>query len=80
MPTKRNRAGNQQNYIEAGHGDASGEYGDNATGSNKHFQSFKKPNDDVGVQIKADGEKSEIISKESKADETPISDEARKIQ
>ena len=43
MPTKRNRAGKQQNYIEAGHGDASGEYGDNATGSNKHFQSFKKP-------------------------------------
>lgn len=43
MPTKRNRAGNQQNYIEAGHGDASGEYGDNATGSNKHFQVFKKP-------------------------------------
>lgn len=43
MPTKRNRAGKQQNYIEAGHGDASGEYGDNATGSNKHFQSFRKP-------------------------------------
>lgn len=58
MPTKRNRAGKQQNYIEAGHGDASGEYGDNATGSNKHFQSFKKPNDDLGVQIKADGETS----------------------
>lgn len=59
MPTKRNRAGNQQNYIEAGHGDASGEYGDNATGSNKHFQSFKKPDgDNIGVQIKADGETS----------------------
>ena len=43
MPTKRNRAGKQQNYVEAGHGDASGEYGDNATGSNKHFQVFKKP-------------------------------------
>lgn len=43
MPTKRNRAGKQQNYIEAGHGDASGEYGDNATGSNKHFQAFQKP-------------------------------------
>ena len=42
MPTKRNRAGKQQNYIEAGHGDASGEYGDNATGSNKHFTVFKK--------------------------------------
>lgn len=45
MPTKRNKAGNQQNYVPAGHGDASGEYGDNATGSNKHIQftSFKKP-------------------------------------
>lgn len=43
MPTKRNRAGKMQNYVEAGHGDASGEYGDNATGSNKHFQVFKKP-------------------------------------
>ena len=43
MPTKINKAGNQQNYVPAGHGDASGEYGDNATGSNKHFQSFKKP-------------------------------------
>ena len=28
MPTKRNKAGNQQNYVPAGHGDASGEYGD----------------------------------------------------
>lgn len=55
MPTKRNRAGKQQNYVEAGHGDASGEYGDNATGSNKHFQSFKKPKDDVGIEIKSDG-------------------------
>ena len=42
MPTKRNRAGKQQNYVPAGHGDASGEYGDNATGSNKHFTVFKK--------------------------------------
>lgn len=52
MPTKRNRAGNQQNYVEAGHGDASGEYGDNATGSNKHFQSFKKPRETKSVKFK----------------------------
>lgn len=45
MPTKPNRAGNQQNYVPAGNGDASGEYGDNATGSNIHFQNFKKPDD-----------------------------------
>ena len=37
MPTKPNRAGNQQNYVPAGNGDASGEYGDNATGSNIHI-------------------------------------------
>jgi len=43
MPTKLNKAGNQQNYVPAGNGDASGEYGDNADGSNIHFKSFKKP-------------------------------------
>lgn len=44
MPTKLGKGGaGQQNYIPAGHGDASGEYGDDATGSNKHFQTFKKP-------------------------------------
>lgn len=42
MPTKRNKAGNQQNYVPKGNGDASGEYGDNATGSNKHFTNFAK--------------------------------------
>ena len=45
MPTKPNRSGQQQNYIPAGNGDASGEYGDNATGSNIHFKVFKKPED-----------------------------------
>lgn len=43
MPTKPNRAGQQQNYVPKGNGDASGEYGDNATGSNKHFTAFKQP-------------------------------------
>lgn len=43
MPTKLNKAGQQQNYVPAGNGDASGEYGDNATGSNKHFTNFKRP-------------------------------------
>lgn len=42
MPTKINSAGNQQNYVPKGNGDASGEYADNATGSNKHFTSFQK--------------------------------------
>ena len=43
MPTKRNRAGQQQNYVPQGNGDASGEYADQASGSNKHFANFKKP-------------------------------------
>ena len=42
MPTKPNKAGEQQNYVPSGNGDASGEYGDNATGSNKHFINFSK--------------------------------------
>lgn len=47
MPTKLNKAGNQQNYVPSGHGDASGEYGDNDTGSNIHiqFKKFEKPKD-----------------------------------
>lgn len=42
MPTKRNRSNQQQPYVPAGNGDASGEY-TNESGSNKHFTSFKKP-------------------------------------
>ena len=43
MPTKPNKAGQQQNYVPQGNGDASGEYADNQSGSNIHFQAFKKP-------------------------------------
>lgn len=43
MPTKPNKAGQQQNYVPQGNGDASGEYADNVSGSNKHFEAFKKP-------------------------------------
>ena len=43
MPTKLNRAGQQQNYVPQGNGDASGEYADHASGSNKHFTNFAKP-------------------------------------
>lgn len=43
MPTKRNRADQQQPYVPAGNGDASGEYADHSSGSNKHFTSFRKP-------------------------------------
>ena len=38
MPTKLNRAGQQQNYVPKGNGDASGEYGDNNSGSNVHYK------------------------------------------
>ena len=51
MPTKINSAGKQQNYVPAGNGDASGEYGDNATGSNKNFKVFKKPDDNSSIGI-----------------------------
>lgn len=47
MPTKPNKAGQQQPYVPAGHGDASGEYGEHATGSNKHYASP----DDVKRQL-----------------------------
>lgn len=52
MPQKPNKAGQMQNYVPAGNGDASGEYGDNATGSNKHFQVFSKENTDDTNQQK----------------------------
>ena len=32
-----------QNYVPAGNGEPSGEYGDNVSGSNRNFQSFAKP-------------------------------------
>lgn len=54
MPTKPNHSGQQQEYVPAGNGYASGEYADNATGSNVHFKSFKKPENDTskGTQSK----------------------------
>jgi len=42
MPKKPNSHGDMQEYVPAGNGDASGEYGD-SEGSNKHFTAFKKP-------------------------------------
>ena len=61
MPTKPNKAGQQQPYVPAGHGDVSGEYGEHGTGSNKHWVSP----DDVKRQL---GYKEEQPKKES---ETP---------
>jgi len=61
MPTKLNKAGQEQNYVPAGNGDASGEYGDNATGSNIHFTNFKKPESAI------DETKKEKVETESKS-------------
>ena len=66
MPTKLNRAGNQQNYVPAGNGDARGEYGDNATGSNKNFQAIKRENRLKLLNNKTSNNKiKELISKVS---------------
>lgn len=65
MPTKPNRAGEQQNYVPKGNGDASGEYGDNESGSNVHFKAFKKPEETAtttGISVK--------VAKTPKAAET----------
>jgi len=70
MPTKLNRAGNQQNYVPAGNGDASGEYGDNATGSNKHFQVFKKPDGDEPTAINLGQQPTQATQEPVKAEES----------
>ena len=68
MPTKPNHSGQQQEYVPAGNGDASGEYADNATGSNVHFKSFKKPENDTskGAQSKTKLPKDKKDKKETK--------------
>lgn len=62
MPKKYNSAGQLQNYVPAGNGDASGEYGDNATGSNKHFKAFFK--EQVSGQI--DGQENLVMDEKQK--------------
>ena len=53
MPKKPNGSGGMQEYIPAGNGDASGEYG-NSKGENKHFSSFKKGSSAKGTSTKTD--------------------------
>lgn len=67
MPTKRNKAGQQQNYVPQGNGDASGEYADNASGSNKHFANFKKPDEE---NVNSEATKTESV-------ETPKEDTSK---
>lgn len=69
MPTKPNRAGQQQNYVPKGNGDASGEYGDNATGSNKHFTAFKQPDKTENKPIDTPNKAAEPPKEEVKVDE-----------
>ena len=52
MPKKPNRAAQLQNYVPAGNGDASGEYADEATGSNIHFTNFEKPDTEKQNKLK----------------------------
>ena len=55
MPKKKNKAGQDQEYVPSGNGDASGEYADDG-GSNRHFTAFKKP--DTGSDTTSnDGQK-----------------------
>lgn len=68
MPQKRNRAGELQNYVPAGNGDASGEYGDKATGSNKNFKTFEKPK---GDSFEIDEDNEQLASADTK-DNKPL--------
>ena len=52
MPKKPNKAGNLQNYVPQGNGDASGEYADDQTGSNIHFTNFQKPDTEKQKKLK----------------------------
>ena len=84
MPTKPNHSGQQQEYVPAGNGDASGEYADNATGSNVHFKSFKKPENDTskGTQSKTKLPKDKKDKKENKEQPSKphIQDAEKKIK
>ena len=68
MPQKLNKAGKMQDYIPAGNGDPSGEYG-NASGSNKDYQPKKtqpnviSDNKSVAIEKKPNAYKSKAQSK-----------------
>ena len=55
MPTKLNHGGHQQPYVPEGNGDASGEYTDNESGSNKHYTNP----DDIKKKLGYQGESEE---------------------
>lgn len=55
MPKKINRAGQLQNYVPAGSGDASGEYGDKLTGSNKNIKIEKVESKTLESKVESGG-------------------------
>lgn len=73
MPKKMNSAGQLQNYVPAGNGDASGEYGDNASGSNIHYKtegsektgkSSTEKGNDISVSIRQESGKIDYKGKD----------------
>lgn len=73
MPKKPNRWKQPQNYVPKGNGDASGEYA-NDGGSNVHFTSFAKPDEDgktgIGIKDTGNGKKPIYTGKKHTKEET----------
>lgn len=64
MPKKPNSSGELQEYVPAGNGDASGEYGD-ADGNNRHFTSWKNPHtEESGIAVVAGEKPAEVETKQ----------------
>jgi len=78
MPQKPNFARKMQNYIPQGNGDASGEYADDASGSNVHYKSdgggFEQGLEKSGIAIKGAAPK----GGEKKADAKKGGDDVRR--
>ena len=58
MATKPNRAGQQQPYVPAGNGDASGEYADGESGSNVHYSSPEREREKTPESVEKQPSKS----------------------
>ena len=64
MPKKPNSSGELQEYVPAGNGDASGEYGD-ADGNNRHFTSWKNPHtEESGIAVVTGEKPAEVETKQ----------------
>ena len=68
MPTKLNKAGKQQEYIPAGNGDPSGEYG-TANGTNKNFTKPNVITENKPLTPKKENE-SKVVMSDRKDEET----------